>query len=127
MRFARNFNVKVEELGTSDSDKRRHGRVMCQGITCSLGNVLDLSASGMRIKTRFKLPEKGEVFVISIETMDGPLGVLGRVRWTKRRGLVMREAGVEFFDVGPRTRAILSQLAGRVAYNENRNDARAAG
>ncbi len=118
MRFARNFSPKVQELGNSHEEHRRHGRVTCQGVDCSVGDVIDLSASGMRIITRFKLPEKGEVFVVTIETMQGPLAVLSRVRWSKRKGLFQREAGLEFFDVGPRSRSLLCELAGRVTYND---------
>jgi hypothetical protein len=118
MRFARNFNPVEANKPEGSAEHRRHGRVMCQGVECSIGDVADLSASGMRVTTRFKLPERGEVFVVTIQTMEGPLAILSRVRWSRRKGLFMREAGLEFFDVGPRTRAVLCELAGRVAYNE---------
>ncbi len=121
MRFARNADVRFDKLGDTPgdaSDKRRHGRVVCQGIECSIGEVQDLSASGMRVKTRYKLPDEGNVFVITLITPDGPLAILSRVRWMKRCGLFMREAGLEFFDLGPRSKQVLQQMAGRAAYNE---------
>jgi hypothetical protein len=120
MRVARNFTIQADKLGEEkNAEGRRHGRVLTQGVECSVGEVLDLSASGMRIKTRFKLPNEGEVFPISVFTMDGPLAILGRIRWIRRRGLFLREAGVEFFDLGPRSKTVLSELAGRVAYNQS--------
>lgn len=118
MRFARNTNADVPDKGPEQPEHRRHGRVVCQGVESNVGDVLDISASGMRIITRYKLPEKGEVFVVTVETMQGPLAILSRVRWSRRKGLFQREAGLEFFDVGPRTRSVLAELAGRVAYNQ---------
>lgn len=120
MRFARNADVSVSLTGPKkDKEGRRHGRVMCQDITCSIGDVLDLSASGMKVRTRYKLPGEGNVFVITLVTADGPLAILSRVRWIKRSGLFMREAGLEFFDLGPKSRQVLQALAGRAAYNES--------
>ena len=118
MRFARNGNVVPDRLGASRREMRRHGRVACQGVVCSVGEVLDLSASGLRVLTRYRLPEQGEVFVVTIYTMQGPLALLGRVRWSRRKGIFLREAGIEFFDLGPKSRQVLAELAGRVAYNE---------
>lgn len=124
MRFSRNQDINFQKLGMEHADKRRHGRVLTQGIKCDIGEVLDLSASGMRIRTRYKLPEDpNQVFVITLLTMDGPLALLSRVRWVKKAGLFMREAGLEFFDIGPRSRQVLQQLAGRVAYNQTMGEA----
>jgi len=120
MRFARNADVKIEQLGADKrAEQRRHGRVVCQDITCSIGDVQDLSASGMRVRTRYKLPEEGNVFVITLLTPDGPLAILSRVRWIKRVGLFAREAGLEFFDLGPKSKQVLQAMAGRAAYNES--------
>lgn len=123
MRFARNQDMTIESIGPKPIDRselRRHGRVRTQGVECSIGEVLDLSASGMRVRTKFKLPDVHDVFVVTLFTMDGPLALLTKVRWTKKLGVLgwTREAGLEFFDVGPKTKTILQQLAGRVAYNE---------
>jgi hypothetical protein len=118
MRFSRNSNPFREESAPKRTDLRRHGRVLCQEIRCSVGDVLDLSASGMRVRTRFRLPEGGESFVVTVDSPDGPIAILCRVRWHKRVGIFMREAGIEFFEVGPKSRAILNELARRAAYNE---------
>lgn len=118
MRFAINGNPGGPEAEGGSQEHRRHGRVVCQGVESNVGDVLDISASGMRVVTKFKLPEKGEVFVVTVETMQGPLAILSRVRWSRRKGLFAREVGLEFFDVGPRTRTVLAELAGRVAYNQ---------
>lgn len=117
MRFSRNSN-HFNESSARGKELRRHGRVLCQEIQCSLGGVEDLSASGMRVKTRFRLPDGGESFVVTVESPDGPIAILCRVRWIKRAGIFLREAGLEFFDVGPKSRAVLNELARRAAYNE---------
>jgi hypothetical protein len=119
MRFARNADINFTELGDQKgAEQRRHGRVRCQGVQCSIGDVQDLSASGMRVKTRYKMPEAGEVFVVTLDTMEGPLAVLSRIRWVRRCGLFTREVGLEFFDLGPKSKQVLQELAGRVAYND---------
>jgi hypothetical protein len=118
MRFARNSDVR-NDLPKENAKKelRRHGRVLTEDVSCSIGEILDLSASGMRVMTKFKLPDEGAVFVVTIFTPDGPLAMLSRVKWIRKAGFFKREAGLEFFDPGPRTRQVLAQLAGRVAYN----------
>jgi hypothetical protein len=72
MRFARNADIRFDKLGDQSNEQRRHGRVVCQDVECSIGEVQDLSASGMRVKTRYKLPDEGNVFVITLITPDGP-------------------------------------------------------
>lgn len=119
MRFARNADIRVKDLGTESApEQRRHGRLRMQDVECSIGEVLDISASGMRVRTKMKLPDEHQVFVVTLTTMEGPMAVLTRVRWTRKTGLFTREAGLEFFDVGPKTRQALIELAGRVAHNE---------
>jgi hypothetical protein len=117
MRFSRNPNP-FDEKQRRANELRRHGRVLCQEIACSIGDVLDLSASGMRVRTKFRLPINGEAFVVTVNSPDGPIAILCRLRWIKRAGIFAREAGLEFFEVGPKSRAILNELARRAAYNE---------
>lgn len=90
---------------------------MCQEVTCSLGPVFDLSASGMRIRTRESLP-KNEVLGITIQGVEGPLLVTGRVVWTRRCGLFKREMGIRFTDLAPATIEALRRLARMTAHNE---------
>lgn len=86
-------------------------------MTCSLGKVLDLSASGMRVLTKEKLPAN-EIIAFSIGASDETLPVCGRVVWTKRAGFFKREAGIRFERLPEATIAALRNLARAASYNE---------
>lgn len=96
---------------------RRHGRVLCQDVSCSLGKVLDLSASGMRVMTGEKLP-LDECLTFSIGSADEMFPVCGRVVWTKRSGFFKRETGIRFERLPEATIAALRRLARAASYNE---------
>lgn len=99
------------------NNARRHGRVVCQDTTCSVGKILDLSASGMRVRTRHKLPE-GAVFIVVLHGLEQPLRVPCRVTWSKRSGLFSREFGIVFHETDGTTRSALTRLARSAAHNE---------
>ncbi|MFZ4573302.1 MAG: PilZ domain-containing protein [Phycisphaerales bacterium] len=101
-----------------DANRRRHGRVCLQDITCSLGAVLDLSASGLRVRTRGSIPSTGSQLAVSIEGMDQAIVLPCVVRWTRRTGLLSREVGLEFTDLNAEQKRWLSELAKTSAYNE---------
>jgi Tfp pilus assembly protein PilZ len=88
--------------------------------------VVDLSASGMRVLTKVKLP-KDESISFSIGTLDESLPVCGRVVWIKRAGFFKREAGIRFERLPEATIAALRHLARAASYNETiRQDIEAA-
>jgi len=91
--------------------------VLCQDVTCSLGKVLDLSASGMRVLTKEKLPTH-EAITFSIGASEETIPVCGRVVWTKRAGFFKREAGIRFERLPEATIAALKHLARAASYNE---------
>ena len=103
---------------TSGSNRRRHGRVRLQDITCSLGTLLDLSASGMRVRTRGSTPTTGTEFAVSIEGLEETIVLQCTVRWSKRTGLLSREVGLEFLSLNAETRRWLTALARTCAHNE---------
>jgi hypothetical protein len=80
----------------SSDNRRRHGRVRMQNISCGLGDVLDLSASGIRVRAKAKVPETGTRFSLKIGGLDSSFYVSCVVKWTRRVGLLAREAGLEF-------------------------------
>lgn len=105
---------------------RKHGRVLCQDVSCSLGKVLDLSASGMRVTTGEKLP-LDECISFSIRAAEEAFQVCGRVVWMKRSGFFKREAGIRFERLPETTIAALRRLARAASYNETiRQDVDAA-
>ncbi|NUQ67697.1 MAG: PilZ domain-containing protein [Phycisphaerales bacterium] len=100
------------------TNSRRAGRVFCQDVTCSLGEIRDLSASGMRVRTRQKPPPLNQPITLTLETLDGPMVIGCEVVWARRTGFFQRELGVTFRGLNDRTRLALSRLAQASAYNE---------
>ncbi|MBX3362431.1 MAG: PilZ domain-containing protein [Phycisphaeraceae bacterium] len=103
----------------SHKNHRRHGRVKCHDIYCTLGEVLDLSASGLRIRTTGKLSvRKGDAFSMTIETLDGPMLAPVRITWIRRVGFRRHEIGVAFVETGEALARALGTLARAAANNE---------
>lgn len=98
---------------------RRHGRVKCQHVGCTLGTVLDLSASGLRIRGSGQ-PRvvTGDTFTMTIQTLEGPMLAPVKVAWTRRLGWRKQEIGVTFMEVGPALSRALASLARASANNE---------
>ncbi len=99
-------------------NQRRHGRVRCQNVHCNLGDVQDISASGMRIITRWKPPGPNHVFPIEIDSIDGLIVLEARAMWSKRVGWFKREIGLRFESVPRDASEALARLARAAAYNE---------
>jgi hypothetical protein len=89
------------------SNKRRHGRVRCADVECSLGTVLDISASGLRVGTGLNAPAAMSEVALHVVTGDGAFDVLCRVCWITRDGLLNHVMGLEFIDLPPQGRAVL--------------------
>jgi hypothetical protein len=96
---------------------RRHGRVRCQDVECNFGPILDLSASGMRVKCR-KPPAAGTVVEIRLMSDEYCVQISAIVRWTSRAGLFSHEAGLEFTDIHADARRMLTELARSAAGND---------
>lgn len=97
---------------------RRYGRVLCQDVKCTLGTVLDLSAGGMRVRSRRKPPEPGSTMMVGLRALEGEIVLECTVKWARARGLLSYEAGVEFVNATPGVRRALAELARASAHNE---------
>jgi hypothetical protein len=106
------------------ANKRRFGRVVCQDIQCTLGEILDLSAGGARVKCRSKPPDVGKHFNMELRTLDGALLMDCVVRWVRKSGLFGHQVGVEFCDLTDEHRRALTALARASAHNEVLRDGR---
>jgi hypothetical protein len=105
-------------VGAFDANGRQHGRVRCASIHTSLGEVLDLSASGARIRRRRKLRnDAGSMVNLEIQGLDGSIRVLARVVWVRKLGLFRYEVGVIFEDINPQVRRALTAIARRAPAN----------
>jgi hypothetical protein len=89
------------------TNARRHGRVRCENVECSLGTVLDISASGLRVGTGVSAPAAMSQVALHVVTGDGSFDVLCRVCWIMRDGLLNHVMGLEFIDLPPQGRAVL--------------------
>lgn len=103
---------KKQESYDPKNNHRRAGRVRCEGILTSWGEVLNASASGMRINSRGQaIPEKGEVAVLTIQGPEGPFKLTAKIVWAKNKNWGKKEIGVQFVDVPEQSRWHLARLA----------------
>lgn len=101
------------------TNHRKHGRVRCQGIHCSFGEILDMSGSGMRVLSSIRPPPVDKVVMITIQTLEGPIAVEARVIWSRKTSFFKREIGMRFIDLLPSAAAALSRMGSISAYNES--------
>jgi len=106
----------------AEDPRRRHGRVRCQTVRSSVGDVVDASAGGMRVVLDRRLPLKeGMRLKLSIESFGEPFTVSTEVVWVKRKGMFRKEVGLRFCDVTPRLRRVLSEIAQSAVSNLNQD------
>jgi hypothetical protein len=90
----------------SPSGKRRLPRLRTELIQCELGEVLNVSLAGARIRTAQRL-KAGAPRIIAIRGFDLTAGPIhAQVVWCKDG-----EAGLRFLKASPPVRKILSDLA----------------
>lgn len=111
-------NPFLRDFEGAASNNRRHGRLLCQDVVCNLGKVLDLSASGLRIKVKQWPPKGQEPYLLLLAAGDVELRLGCVTRWRKRAGLFGHEVGVELVHVTEEQRRALAGLARACAYNE---------
>lgn len=119
------FGRLISALGDSGSpNNRKAGRVRCQYVTCSLGEVRDLSATGLRVLCK-KNPgiAAGQVICFRLNTLEGAeLPIMAHVAWARKAGWFKHELGMKFLDVSAELRLALLQLCRASTYNESLND-----
>jgi hypothetical protein len=93
--------------GPAVKNNRRHGRVRCQDVECTLGSVMNISASGLLVRTGLRSPRVESVVVLKVRTFDGGFDVQTRVEWSKMDGLLHHQVGLEFIDLTPEGRRVL--------------------
>lgn len=90
---------------------RRHARLTAEGIETDWGPVLDLSASGMRVRCGIKPPAKGEAFFIAIHGRTTELSILAVCRWRRRDGMFHHQIGLEFVKPLPEVQAAIAEIS----------------
>jgi len=99
-------------LPVQPEERRRPGRMVSAGVLCRLGEVVDISATGMRIRHKglgwFKV---GAVVNLTLETQDAKLTVSATIRWVKKVRAGVYEIGLEFLPLTPEQLDGLWELA----------------
>lgn len=81
------------------------------GIVSDLGEVLDMSKAGMRLKSGNSKLSNGDVLGVTIRNHEHKLAITARVAWVKKTGWKSREIGLQFLDVSPAVAIVLGELA----------------
>lgn len=91
---------------------RAHDRVNAVGLSCHLGEVLDMSAGGMRVSREGKpAVERGSVLQIALKSATQKIQVGARVVWLRRTSWKRWELGLQFIGVAPGVAEALVELA----------------
>lgn len=93
----------------SVSERRRHARIPQRSLESSLGKVIDLSRSGMRVQGTRRL--RGTLEVVIFNTSGPHIRIRARVAWTKRIGFRRHQSGLEFIDLPSSVAAELARIA----------------
>ena len=101
----------------SKAEERRHARLHQKLLLSNLGQVMDVSAGGLRIRSRRRPPPVNHQVEITLSGMDMPARVLGRVVWTRRTGLFSHEMGIELVNPDP----TIVQFFGMIACSDIRH------
>ncbi len=89
-------------------ENRSSGRASTHRITCSLGQVSDISATGMRVVCRGKLNVKeDEIIPMTVHTPSGPIALSAQAIWILKTGILRHEVGFRFIDITPKALANL--------------------
>lgn len=106
------FGSKHRSASEIAARPRRVERFPAVGLSCHLGEVVDLSASGMRVQHTGKpVVERGALVQLGIRNQTQKVQVSARVAWAKRTGWKSYEVGFQFVDVKPAVAAVLVTLA----------------
>lgn len=87
-------------------------RFTAAGLSCALGDVLDLSATGVRLRSSGKVKvDLGDLLTITVASESQSVKVQAQVMWMRRRGLGRQEVGLKFVNVRRGVATALVQLA----------------
>lgn len=84
---------------------------------CTLGDVLDVSAGGMRVKSSIKL-DPGQRVTVTVSTPAGPMPVQCTVMWVKRSKLFWHTMGLKFESLCRQGQRLMREFARTAADKE---------
>ena len=94
-------------------ERRRHERLPTStAISCALGELIDMTGTGMRVACKRKPPVSvGQSMSLSISTEVNKIKVDGRIIWVRRTGFRSFQIGIKFDGVKPVTAKALESIA----------------
>lgn len=112
VRIVRNPNPFPSRGQDRPADQRRRGRLRTDTLTCELGHILDLSATGLRLRCRTRhAPTAGQTLTLTLRAPVMTLPVQGVIRWVQRVNWLSTLVGVEFIGLTPEQTARLRELS----------------
>lgn len=100
----------------SEGEQRRHDRYRADwAVSCSIGQVIDLSMSGLRLACRGKAPSRpGKLQTFTLEGPSGAVTFTARIVRVEAIDRRTYELGLEFVSLTASDRAFLRQVLGAV-------------
>lgn len=93
------------------TEVRRIARMRCKMLTCEWGQVVDLSAQGMRIRHRGSAKLRpGEHIEITLSLMSTIVNVHAKIIWMRKTGFRKREIGMQFIDLSEDVISALTEI-----------------
>ena len=81
-------------------------------LNCTFGQVVDLSAAGMRVHHRGSMRIKvGEAIPLSLSFASAEMTIQTRVVWMRRTGFRRHEIGFELCEMSPAAQQRLIEIA----------------
>lgn len=119
MRSIRNGEILPNPKPGDAPEVRRHGRLRCHLLECLLGEVQDISASGLRVRSRGKPVVKvGECMILTLQSVSTRLELPVEVVWVKKVGFRRYDVGLRFGDLPRAAREALTIMARAAAKRE---------
>ena len=100
------------------SNRRKSGRLVCEGLASDLGEVRDLSPRGCRIRAKsMGAMPLGKRFLLSLTGEGCVLLVEARIVRRQRLSMFQHEYGLEFIDPTPEQTAMIGEIVRSTAVN----------
>ena len=101
---------KISEVSVSD-DRRDAGRIQCNELRTNIGEIVDASSTGLRIKGKLPSGTKPHsIIMVNISSDMDTLSLQCEVRWIKKQAFKGMSFGVAFEEISENQRRQLWQM-----------------
>lgn len=106
------YTRRIMQWAESAQDERRRcGRINVELLRCNLGTVVDLSASGMKVRRKSFFRPRCRRTRVVLRTIDGVSTIPARIVRVRKIGSRTWDLGVEFARISDRLRARIVEIA----------------